>query len=92
MEDQIDVHTINWWEDEVSMEGTHSLWKLVHTPQEAQMNPSLQSMVQALMRSNNLLPPSNEEAPNQVHTSSPKSVHALQESEQDETSFEVAPQ
>ena len=85
------MRTINWREHEASTEGTQALWYLVHTLQEAQMNLSLQLTVQALMQSNNLLPPSNEEAPNQVCTSSPKSACVLRESEQDESSLEVAP-
>ena len=71
---------------------TQALWYLVHTLQESQMNPPLQEMVQVLMQSNNLLPPSNEEAPNQAPMSPPKSACTLQESEWDEPSLEVAPQ
>ena len=81
MLDLINVWTINWREDEALIEGTQALWYLVHTLQESQVNPSLQLMVQALMPSNNLLSPFNEEAPNQVHASSLESACALQESE-----------
>ena len=76
MQEPIDVRTINWQEDVASIEGTQALRYLVHTLHEAQMNPSLQPMVRALMRSNNLLAPSNKEGPNPTHNSSPKSTEA----------------
>ena len=71
MQEPIDVRTINWREDVASTEGTQALWYLVHTLHEAQMNPSLQPMVRALMHSNNLLAPSNKEGPNPTRNSSP---------------------
>ena len=71
MQEPIDVRTINWREDVASTKGTQALWYLVHTLHEAQMNPSLQPMVRALMHSNNLLAPSNKEGPNPTRNSSP---------------------
>ena len=59
MQEPIDVRTINWREDEASMEGTQALMYLVQSLHDAQTNPSLQPMVQAVMRSNNLLPPNS---------------------------------
>ena len=60
--------------------------------QDAQMNPSLQTMVQALMWSNNLIPLNQVEAPNQVVESSCKGGQSPKDSEREEHSFEVAPQ
>ena len=59
MQEPTDVCTINWREDEASREGTQALRYLVQSLHDAQANPSLQPMVQVLMRSNNLLPPKN---------------------------------
>ena len=56
MQESIDIRTINWKEDEASREGTQALRYLVQSLHDAQANPSLQPMVQALMISNNLLP------------------------------------
>ena len=67
VQDPIDVHTINWKEDEASREGTQALRYLVQSLHDAQANPSLQPMVQALMRSNNILPPtSHVDAPSHM--------------------------
>ena len=76
MEEPIDIRTINWQEDVASIEGTQALRYLVHTLHEAQMNPSLQPMVRALMHSNNLLVPFNKEVTNPTHNSYPKSMDA----------------
>ena len=59
MQEPIDVCTINWREDEASMEGAQAFRYLVQSLHDAQTNPSLQPMVKALMRSNNLPPPKN---------------------------------
>ena len=56
VQDPVDVRTIDWKEDEASREGTQALRYLVQLLHDAQENPSLQPMVHALMRSNNLLP------------------------------------
>ena len=45
MQEPIDVRTINWREDEASMEGTQALRYLVQSLHDAQTNPSLQPMV-----------------------------------------------
>ena len=89
MQEPIDVRTINWQEDVASTKGTQALRYLVHTLHEAQMNLSLQPMVRALMRSNNLLAPSNEEGPNPTHNSSPKSTEAQRDSDRDELSLRL---
>ena len=88
----IDVCTINWKEDEVSREGTQALMYLVQSLHDAQANPSLQPMVQALMRSNNLLPTtSHVDAPS--HTANPtlKGGRSPKDFEKEEHSSEVAP-
>ena len=72
MQEPIDVCTINRREDEASMEGTQVLRYLVQSLHDAQTNPSLQPMVQTLMCSNNLIPPNQVDAPNQVVESSCK--------------------
>ena len=59
MQESINVCTINWREDKASREGTQALRYLVQLLHDAQPNPSLQPMVNALMRSNNLLPPNS---------------------------------
>ena len=59
MQESVDVCTINWREDEASREGTQALRYLVQLLHDAQTNPSLQPMVHALMRSNNLIPPNS---------------------------------
>ena len=57
VQESVDVCTINWKDDEASREGTQALRYLVQSLHDAQANPSLQPMVQALKRSNNILPP-----------------------------------
>ena len=57
LQEPINVRTINWREDEASREGTQDLRYLVQLLHDAQTNPSLQPMVQALMCSNNIIPP-----------------------------------
>ena len=67
MQEPIDLCTINQRKDEASMDGTQALKYLVQSLHDAQTNPSLQPMMQALMHSNNLIPPNNQvDAPNQV--------------------------
>ena len=92
VQDPIDVRTINWREDEASREGTQALRYLVQSLHDAQTNPSLQPMVQALMQSNKLLPPNNQiDAPNQVVDPSQKGGRSPKDSDKDERSSEVAP-
>ena len=45
-------------------------------------------MVWALMQTNNLIAPTNEEGHNQAHNSSPRSTEAWPKSDKDEPSFE----
>ena len=67
MQEPNDVCTINWREDESSTEGPQALRYLVQSLHDAQTNPSLQPMVQALMCSNNLLRSKSQvDAPNQM--------------------------
>ena len=92
MQEHVDVRTINWREDDASREGTQALRYLVQSLHDAQTNPSLQPMVQALMRSNNLLPPNNQvDAPNQVVESSRKGGRSPKDSDKEEHSSEAAP-
>ena len=92
VQESIDIRTINRKEDEASREGTQALRYLVQSLHDAQANPSLQSMVQALMRSNNLLPStSHVDAPSHMVESSHKGGQSLKDSEKKEHSFEVAP-
>ena len=60
MQEFVDICTINWKEDKASREGTQALRYLVQSLHDAQTNPSLQTMVHVLMRSNNLLPPNSQ--------------------------------
>ena len=91
MQEPIDVCTINWREDEASMEGTQALRYLVQSLHDAQTNPSLQPMVQALMCSNNLVPPNNKvDAPNQAVEPSHKGERSPRDIDKEEHSFEVA--
>ena len=84
MQEPIDVRTINWRKDEASMEGTQALRYLVQSLHDVQTNPSLQPMVQALMGSNNLIPPKNQvDAPNQVVESSCKGGRSPKDSERE---------
>ena len=74
------------------MEGTQALRYLVQSLHDAQTNPSLQPMVQALMRSNNLIPPNNQvDAPNQVVESSSKGGRSPKDSDKEEHLSKVAP-
>ena len=91
MHEPIDVRTINWREDEASMKGTQALRYLVQSLHDAQTNPSLQPMVQALMYSNNLIPPNQVDAPNLVVESSQKGEISPKDSAKEEHLFEVAP-
>ena len=60
---------------------------------DAQTNPSLQPIVQALMRSNNLIPPNSKvDAPNQVVEPSCIGGRSPKYIDEEEHSFEVAPQ
>ena len=80
----INVHTINWREYEASREGTQALRYLMQSLHDAQTNPSLQPMVQALMRSNNLVPPnSHVDAPNQVVEPSRKGERSPRDSKKE---------
>ena len=64
----------------------------MQTLHDAQTNPSLQPMVQALMRSNNLLPPNNQvDAPNQVAEPSCKGQRSPRDIDKEEHSSEMAP-
>ena len=92
VQESIDVCTINWKEDEASREGTQAL-REVQSLHDAQANPSLQPMVQALMRSNNLLPStSHVDAPSHMVEPSHKGGQSPKDSEKEEHSSEVAPQ
>ena len=92
--DPVDVSTINWKEDEASREGTEVLRYLMQSLHDAQANPSLQPMVHALMRSNNLLPStSHVDAPSHLMVEpSHKGGRSPKDSEKEEHSSEVAPQ
>ena len=93
VQESTDVHTINCREDEASREGTQALRYLVQSLHDAQANPSLQPMVQALMRSNNLLPPNNQvDAPSHMVEPSHKGGRSPKDSKKEEHSSEVAPQ
>ena len=93
VQESVDVRTINWKEDKASSEGTQALRYLVQSLHDAQANPSLQPMVQELMRSNNLLPPtSHVDAPSHTAEPSHKGGQSPKDSEKEEHSFEVAPQ
>ena len=82
VQESVDVRNINWKEDEASREGTQALRYLVQSLHDAQANPSLQSMVQALMRSNNLLPStSHVDAPNHMVEPSHKGGQSPKDSE-----------
>ena len=88
----IDICTISWKEDETSREGTQALRYLVQSLHDAQTNPSLQPMVHALMRSNNLLPStSHVDAPNHMVEPSHKGERSPKDSEKDKHLYEVAP-
>ena len=92
MQEPIDVCTIIWREDEASIEGTQALRYWVQSLHDAQTNPSLQPMVQALMCSNNLLPPNSwVDAPNRVDEPSHKGGRSPRDSKKEEHSSEVAP-
>ena len=91
MQEPIDLCTINWRKDEASREGTQTLRYLVQSLQNAQMNPLLQSMVQTLMWSNNLIPTKQVDAPNQVVECSCKGGRVLKDIDKEEHFFEVAP-
>ena len=92
MQEPIDVCTINWREDEASMEGTQALRYLVQSLHDAQTNPSLKPMVQALMHSNNILPlKSQVDAPDKVDEPSCKGGRSPRDSEKEEHLYEVAP-
>ena len=93
VQDPVDVRTINWKEDEASREGTQALRYLVQSLHDAQANPSLQPMVQALMRSNNLLPStSHVDAPSHMMVEpSHKGGQSSKDSEKEEHSSKVAP-
>ena len=91
MQEPTNVCTINWREDEASMEGTQALRYLVQSLHDAQTNPSLQPMVQALMHSNNLIPPNQVDAPNQVVDPSCKGGRRPRDTNKEEHLSEVAP-
>ena len=84
MQEPFYVHTINWREDEASMEGTQALRYLVQSLHDAQIDTSLQHMVQVLMRSKNLIPPNQVDAPNQVVESSRKGRRSPKDSDKEE--------
>ena len=92
MQEPIDIHTINWRKDDASMEGTQDLRYLVQSLHDAQTNPSLQSMAQALMHSKNLIPPNNQvDAPNQVVEPARKGGRSPKDIDKEEHFSEVAP-
>ena len=93
VQDLVDIRTINWKEDEASREGTQALRYLVQLLHDAQDNPSLQPMVHALMRSNNLLPStSHVDAPSHMMVEpSHKGGRSPKDLEKDEQSSEVSP-
>ena len=92
MQESIDVRTINWREDEASMERTQALRYLVQSLHDAQTNLSLQPMMQALMCSNNFLPPNNQvDAPNQVVEPSRRGGRSPRDSNKEEHLSKVAP-
>ena len=94
VQDPVDVRTINQKEDEASREGTQALRYLVQSLHDAQANPSLQPMVHALMRSNNLIPStSHVDAPSHMMVEpSHKGGQSPKDSKKEEHSSEVAPQ
>ena len=93
VQDPVDVRTINWKEDEASREGTQALRYLVQLLHDAQSNPSLQPMLHALMRSNNLIPStSHVDAPSHMMVEpSHKGAQSPKDSEKEEHLSEVAP-
>ena len=89
LQDEIDVWTVNLKDDKASLEGTQVVRYLVQNLQEAQGNSSLQPVVQALMRANNMSNPQNEErAPSPTHVSLQRNPRA---SDREENSSEGAP-
>ena len=90
--ESVDVCTINWKENEASREGTQALRYLVQLLHDAQSNPSLQPMLHALMRSNNLIPStSHVDAPSHMMVEpSHKGGRSPKDSEKEEHLSEVA--
>ena len=90
LQDEIDVRMVNLKDDDASAEGTQAIRLLVQKLHEAQGNSSLQLVVQALLRANNLATSHNKE-----RTLSPDHV-SLQcnprASDRKENSSEGAPQ
>ena len=91
-QDQVDVRTVNFREDEASSEGTQALRLLVLKLREAQANPLLQPMVQVLMMANPSAPsPTPKKLPSPERPSLHGSERLNRVSDWEEVSSDEAP-